>query len=381
MAAGMKFDDRARETSTAPGTGNFTMNGAVQGAITFATFMTNTGDYTTYEADNGTAWETGYITKQANGTYARTVKRSTNSNAAVNFSTGTISVSCDLPAWLVDHLNLIEEAVASGTLIDLGIIQSECIQLTGTTTTTSFGSGKNKRRLVRYTGAGITISHQATLLCPGAVDLLLSTNDIFETVSDNSSTPIWRIIWRVPVSGKVYPLVDGTAALPAVTWPADPDTGIYRIGANNVGVSANGAKVLDISAAGLSVTGELTVSGTAWATFVSTLASEAGGAIGSGNTVACFFKQIGKTVFIRMSVTAGGSGIGSATQVSLSLPVAAIGSMSQILFGKNATTTVGVMGDIGVVGASKMLLNVASTGAIGLANGHTVYISGSYEAA
>jgi hypothetical protein len=203
MAAGMKFDDRAWETCTAPGTGNFTMNGAVQGAITFATFMTTTGDYTTYKADNGTAWETGYITRQANGTYARTVKRSTNGNAAVNFATGTISVICDLPAWLVDHLNLIEETVASAATADLGLIQSKCIQLTGTTPPTSFGTGKNKERIVRYTGAGLTITNSATIVCPGAVDLTLATNDIFCVVSDNSSNPIWRIMWVAPISKRI----------------------------------------------------------------------------------------------------------------------------------------------------------------------------------
>lgn len=53
---------------------------------------------------------------------------------------------------------------------------------------------------------------------------------------------------------------DGTVALPAYSFVSDPDTGFYRIGANNIGVAANGAKVLDIATTGLSVTGSVTVS-------------------------------------------------------------------------------------------------------------------------
>jgi hypothetical protein len=53
---------------------------------------------------------------------------------------------------------------------------------------------------------------------------------------------------------------DGTVALPAYSFVSDPDTGFYRIGANNIGVAANGAKVLDIATTGLTVTGSATVS-------------------------------------------------------------------------------------------------------------------------
>ena len=54
---------------------------------------------------------------------------------------------------------------------------------------------------------------------------------------------------------------DGTVSLPAYTFSSDLDTGMYRIGANNIGVAANGAKVLDVGTAGLGVTGTVTASG------------------------------------------------------------------------------------------------------------------------
>lgn len=56
-------------------------------------------------------------------------------------------------------------------------------------------------------------------------------------------------------------LVNGTALLPAFTWSSDLNTGIYRIGADNLGIAVGGAKVIDVAAAGVSITGTLAVSG------------------------------------------------------------------------------------------------------------------------
>lgn len=55
---------------------------------------------------------------------------------------------------------------------------------------------------------------------------------------------------------------DGTVGVPSIHFADDLDTGIYRIGANNAGFSANGAKVLDIATTGLAVTGALSASTT-----------------------------------------------------------------------------------------------------------------------
>lgn len=53
----------------------------------------------------------------------------------------------------------------------------------------------------------------------------------------------------------------GTAARPGLSPLGDIDSGIYWIAANNLGVSVAGAKVLDISATGLAVTGALSCTG------------------------------------------------------------------------------------------------------------------------
>lgn len=54
----------------------------------------------------------------------------------------------------------------------------------------------------------------------------------------------------------------GSVGLPAITFSADTDCGIYRIGANNIGVSVNATKILDIATTGLGVTGTVAPSTT-----------------------------------------------------------------------------------------------------------------------
>lgn len=50
----------------------------------------------------------------------------------------------------------------------------------------------------------------------------------------------------------------GTVSLPEFTFTGDTDSGIYRIGANNIGVAVNATKILDIATTGLGVTGAFT---------------------------------------------------------------------------------------------------------------------------
>jgi hypothetical protein len=51
---------------------------------------------------------------------------------------------------------------------------------------------------------------------------------------------------RLLGAGNLLINISGTAAAPAYAFGGDADTGLYRIGANNLGVAVNAAKVLDI---------------------------------------------------------------------------------------------------------------------------------------
>ena len=54
---------------------------------------------------------------------------------------------------------------------------------------------------------------------------------------------------------------DGTASLPFYSFTSDPNSGIYRIGSDNVGLSLGGTKRVDFATAGTAITGTLTTSG------------------------------------------------------------------------------------------------------------------------
>lgn len=90
--------DRVKETTTTTGTGTYTLAGAVTGFESFATIgNTNT---TYYCCTDGTDFEVGVGTYASSGTtLARTtILQSSNSDNAVNWSTGTRSIFCTQPA-------------------------------------------------------------------------------------------------------------------------------------------------------------------------------------------------------------------------------------------------------------------------------------------
>ncbi len=53
----------------------------------------------------------------------------------------------------------------------------------------------------------------------------------------------------------------GTALLPGISWGSDTNSGFYRIGGDNVGLSLGGTKYFDFATTGLTITGALEVSG------------------------------------------------------------------------------------------------------------------------
>tara|TARA_R100000951_G_scaffold55798_1_gene46887 strand:+ start:1132 stop:1512 length:381 start_codon:yes stop_codon:yes gene_type:complete len=90
--------DRVKETTTTTGTGTYTLAGAVTGFETFGQIGDSNTTY--YTCTDGTDFETGIGTYTASGTtLARTtILQSTNSDAAVNWTSGTRTVFCTLPA-------------------------------------------------------------------------------------------------------------------------------------------------------------------------------------------------------------------------------------------------------------------------------------------
>jgi microcystin-dependent protein len=92
-------------------------------------------------------------------------------------------------------------------------------------------------------------------LVPGEV---ITASDHNENYADIAA----EITNSVAVDGQstmtgAFKAASGTAAAPGITFGSDTDSGIYRIGANNLGVGVNGAEVLDVATTGLTVTGDM----------------------------------------------------------------------------------------------------------------------------
>ena len=141
------INDRVKETSTTVGTGTFSLAGAETG---FETFVAGVGNgNTTYYAisnDGTNEWEVGVgtVTSGSPDTLSRTtIISSSNSDAAVNFTSGGKTVFCTLPAkktispvmdatgFVVTHASTLDQ----DQTLDSGVLAGP-VTITGTQTIT-----------------------------------------------------------------------------------------------------------------------------------------------------------------------------------------------------------------------------------------------------
>ena len=103
--------DRIKETTTTTGTGTYTLAGAFTGFEAFS--QIGDGNTTFYACTDVTDFEIGVGTYTASGTtLARTtILQSSNSDSAVNWTSGTRTIFCTLPAEKMSFLD------ASGNLV------------------------------------------------------------------------------------------------------------------------------------------------------------------------------------------------------------------------------------------------------------------------
>lgn len=84
------------------------------------------------------------------------------------------------------------EDVASATTTDIGAAEGVNVNITGTTTITSFGTARSGiQRLLRFAGA-LTITHGANLQCPGNISITTAAGDYALCVSRGSGT--WEVV-------------------------------------------------------------------------------------------------------------------------------------------------------------------------------------------
>ena len=113
--------DRCKETTTATGTGDITLAGAVSQFVAFSAVY-SVGDRVPYAivGQTGSEWETGLGTLTGASTLERTdVYRSSNSNSAVSFSSGTKDIFVTVLADFQNKLSTLGRniAISSGNFL------------------------------------------------------------------------------------------------------------------------------------------------------------------------------------------------------------------------------------------------------------------------
>jgi hypothetical protein len=102
--------------------------------------------------------------------------------------------------------------------------------------------------------------------CAGAKVLDISATGLGVTGTLTSSSTITAtaaaIVAGTTVTAGTLVLVgNGAVGAPSLSFTNDTDSGFYRIGAGNIGLAIDGSKVLDLGAGGLTITGDLSISG------------------------------------------------------------------------------------------------------------------------
>jgi microcystin-dependent protein len=83
-------------------------------------------------------------------------------------------------------------------------------------------------------------------------------------MNENNQDIATELTASLPINGvkamtAPLPLASGTAALPSLTFSADTDTGIYRVGADQLGIAAGGVLVNTVASTGISGKGAVPI--------------------------------------------------------------------------------------------------------------------------
>ena len=136
--------------------------------------------------------------------------------------------------------NLPTDSVASASTCNIGATSSIVVNITGTTTITSFGSAENTLRFIVF-AAALTLTHGASLILPGATNRTVSAGDTALAVSDASA--IWRVFFLTKASGHVRATA-GSDGEPGYTFIGDSNTGLFNLASDQLCWVAGGARII-----------------------------------------------------------------------------------------------------------------------------------------
>lgn len=156
------------------------------------------------------------------------------------------------------------DTIASASTCDIGAKDAGSLDVTGTTTITSFGTvSAGIRKWLTFAGA-LTLTHNdPSLYLPTGANITTAAGDtaLFESTGSGN----WKCLSYSRADGSVLSntsvLPDGSAGTPALRFTLDTDTGLYRSTTNTLGVAAGGAEVVTFSSAGVVYGGSTSGSG------------------------------------------------------------------------------------------------------------------------
>jgi hypothetical protein len=121
--------------------------------------------------------------------------------------------------------------LASAATTDIGAQNSVFLNITGTTTITSFGTNYNGPRYIRFDGA-LTLTHNATtLILPGAANITTAAGDSAIVVPSGSPANGWRVAGYQKADGSPISIPNGSVT------PAKLSTGgLFWDASGNVGI-------------------------------------------------------------------------------------------------------------------------------------------------
>lgn len=124
-----------------------------------------------------------------------------------------------------------EATVASASTADIGAATSLYVQITGTTTITSFGANYNGPRFIYFAGI-LTLTHNAsTLILPGGANITTAAGDTAIAVPNGNGASGWRVVTYQRAATAPGAIADGSVTTAKI---ADSNVTTAKIAANAV---------------------------------------------------------------------------------------------------------------------------------------------------
>lgn len=144
------------------------------------------------------------------------------------------------------------QTIAGGGTTDIGGVNSQFVEVTGTPLITSFGTNYTGVRFVRFTGAAV-ITHNATLInLPGAANITTASGDCLIAVP-NSTGNGWNVTSYARAAG-VPATVGGDIGAATATTPGASD--------NDTSVATTAFVQGELTSQAVKLTGNQTIAGT-----------------------------------------------------------------------------------------------------------------------